>query len=205
MEDNANVRIINVIEDLLNKVSNEAKKIDCRKNRLLRKLRQSVADPKGTEDVGVELITFLKSTIGNIFQNIHCLENSIKRENVGSNGLFETLLREIVELKLSNGQTVDNDILRVKSEYSKRGHLDNETLQPDSCDSNVIPLPYYNENNACQSSVRNSSLNRTKTNLSLNQTYDLSQETDDDGWEDLWSASKKGKKLWNIIKIFSYF
>lgn len=198
MEDNANIRVINVIEDLLNQVSNEAKKIDCRKNRLLRKLETSISDPKNVEDVGVELVTFLKKLIEKIFQNLHCLENCVKRENVGSNGLFETLLREIVELKLSNGGTVDNDVIRVKSEYSESDHLDNETSKRDSCDSNVIALPYHNENDsACQSTVQNSSLFTKKSSLSLNKIYDLSQETDDDGWEDLWSAFKKGKEFLN--------
>lgn len=196
MEDNANVRVINVIEDLLNQVSNEAKKIDCRKNRLLRKLQTSISDPKNIEDVGVELVTFLKNLIGKIFQNLHCLENSVKQENVGSNRLFETLLREIVELKLSNGKIVENDVLRVKSEYSERDNLDNETLKHDVCDSNVIALPYHNENDsACQSTVQNSSLFTKKSGLSLNKIYDLSQETDDDGWEELWSAFKKGKEF----------
>lgn len=212
MGDNAYIRIINTVEDLLNQLSNEAKKIDFRKNGLLKKLQTNVADPKNIEHVGIELVKFLKNIIRKIFQNLHFLENSIKEESVPDT-VFETLLKEILELRLSNWGT-DKYVLPVKGDKnSENNHLDRddlncaESLNCESFVSDVIELPPDNnvhEKDTVYQNIQNDSLLTKRNSLSLIKLSEISQETDDGEWEFGLSVFKKGTKLLKNYVINNY-
>lgn len=196
MEDNKYNSVINSVENILDVISNEAKKLSSKKDCLLKNLKKD-KDSKNIEEVGLELLILLKNWNLQVFNTLDVLENSLKQANVDQSNIFHRLEKEITEFRT-------NFVLKNKSTVLKNNEnidglpdenfctIDEEIFKPECTVTNSLG------NNLVKESTENDSPSNSpikkKIDLSLINECSTSQESEDEGWVDMLSkVIKTGK------------
>lgn len=198
MENNKYNGIINSVENILDEISNEAKKISFKKDCLVKNLKKD-KDSKNIEEVGLELLSLLKNWNLKVFNKLDVLENSIKHANVDQNNIFHRLEKEITEFRNNNF------LLKAKSSVlNNNENIDGLPDENVSTSDGEILRPECNVTNSLGNDlVKESIENNSPSNSPIKKRIDLSlinecstsQESEDEGWVDLSSKVIKTGKV----------
>lgn len=188
--------LVNIVSTHLHEISYIAKNIDSKKESLLQKLENNVLDPKTIENVGLELISFLKKLKGNIFYMLDSLEIIIKHMNIDQNNCkFQQLVKEVTECKRNNIVKVENEFVFTESSDKSTNtdeHFDNVELCKINCNMsqancNKISIKEFpsvediDEKITSPDNLYNDHPSIERLDLTLLKEI-VTQDTDDGGW-----------------------
>lgn len=170
--------IIATIEDQLNVLCNETEELNSKKKQILETLKKH---PNKLENVGIDLVRFLKRLKKRIFVCLVSLETSVKNKNsekqIGLNGLA----KEISECKIYNGDNLVTEDL-----YSKKIKVESDSDEH-NCVLNSVTIGNSNIQN------NHEDITNKRIDLSLRKNSSAFQETDDEGWVDCFQKIGRGK------------
>lgn len=182
--------IVNSVKNILEQISNEAKKMSTKKDSLLKELNKDEKDSRNIEEVGLELITVLKKWNSKIYHTLDVLEKSIKQTNVDQINVFHTLANEITEFRRNNFVPDNKNILKNSESRDGLSNEDFITTEEIISSTECVGTNSLN-NNLVEGTIDNNSLSisptKSRINLSLNNESLKSQESEDEGWVDLLS------------------